>query len=338
MKLHSSADMRTSTTHTLISVENACELILRGASLAIAGPEAALEKLPAGNWIGGTTPYFLTDGGGRIVTDDEVFITDLTALGTVTITDYAANALERICGDAPDNGFAMTIMPAQSECHKRFALEAPFYADAFLKPTVGWIAGFNVETGGQGKVYDGRGPTRHHNRAVVAHVAWNDDSIARLEIINPFKAGEGDRLTFGLPGFAQTHCLVNGVEYAFKEYLEIHALTDMRRPLIGDHGGAPINVAIQSIDAETGLVRLYAPVFPDTVYRFAEPLTDYSKAFRDLMNDKDRESILWSCNCVLNFLLGELEGKEEPITTGPATFGEIAYQLMTQTTVILKRV
>jgi hypothetical protein len=330
--------MASATRNTLVPIDEVAALIRGGASLALAGTEAALERLPAGNWIGGTTPYFLTERGGKIVGDDEVFVTDLTALGTVTVAAYGADQLDRICGDAPDSGFSMAIMPAQSACHQRFALDAPTYADALMKPVVGWIAGFNVQTGGQGRVYDGRGPTRLDDRAVVLHVAWNDGAIAQLEIINPFTVGDGDVLTFAQAGFAQTHCIIDGVERRFADHLVEHGLDDLRRPLVGDHGGAPINVAVQSIDREGGVVRLYAPVFPGTDYRFAAPLDDYSRSFADLMAGRSGGEMLWSCNCVLNFLFGELEGRTIPSVIGPVTFGEIAYQLLTQTMVVLKRV
>lgn len=42
-----------------------------------------------------------------------------------------------------------------------------------------------------------------------------------------------------------------------------------------------------------------------------------------------------SCNCILNYLYGELEGKTTGSFTGPATFGEIAYVLLNQTLVKL---
>jgi hypothetical protein len=43
-----------------------------------------------------------------------------------------------------------------------------------------------------------------------------------------------------------------------------------------------------------------------------------------------------SCNCILNFLCGELEGKDLGAFYGPITLGEIAYQLLTQTLVYLQ--
>jgi len=41
----------------------------------------------------------------------------------------------------------------------------------------------------------------------------------------------------------------------------------------------------------------------------------------------------FSCNCILNYLYGELEGKHTGQVVGPMTFGEVAYQLLNQTMV-----
>ena len=43
-----------------------------------------------------------------------------------------------------------------------------------------------------------------------------------------------------------------------------------------------------------------------------------------------------SCNCILNFLYGELKSKRTGSFTGPVTFGEIAYILLNQTMVRLQ--
>jgi hypothetical protein len=42
------------------------------------------------------------------------------------------------------------------------------------------------------------------------------------------------------------------------------------------------------------------------------------------------------CNCILNFMFGELEGKAIGGVQGPVTFGEIAYQLLNQTMVVIR--
>lgn len=44
----------------------------------------------------------------------------------------------------------------------------------------------------------------------------------------------------------------------------------------------------------------------------------------------------FSCNCILNFLYGGLEGERALPIGGPATFGEIAYVLLNQTLVYME--
>ena len=43
------------------------------------------------------------------------------------------------------------------------------------------------------------------------------------------------------------------------------------------------------------------------------------------------EKPVFSCNCILNYLYGGLEGEKIPPYAGPITFGEVAYQLLNQT-------
>lgn len=45
---------------------------------------------------------------------------------------------------------------------------------------------------------------------------------------------------------------------------------------------------------------------------------------------------MFSCNCTLNFLYSELEGKRTGQLVGPVAFGEIAYQGLNQTLVYLQ--
>ena len=106
---------------------------------------------------------------------------------------------------------------------------------------------------------------------------------------------------------------------------------DTRVPMIDGPGGS--NVSFQTVDAEGGTVDLYAPVFPGLEYRIAEPISDYLWLFHSALPRGRR--IVFSCNCILNFLYSDLEGKITEGMTGPVTFGEIAYQLLNQTLVYL---
>jgi len=322
----------------LVSVDAAAQLIRGGAALCIAGREAALDRLPAGRWIGGTIPYFMLPEGGTVVADDRVFVADLGAIGSVSVTHVGADALADISARAPDNGFAYTILPAGSAAHARFAAEAASYPDAFLRPAVGWIAGVHLDDLGRvrPKVYDGRSATKHDDGAVVAHVSLRADQLATLEIVNLFEPDDGDVLTFDTTTFQPGSCRVNGEATSFAAYVAARGLAGGRVPLVGDFAGAHINVSLQRVDTERDVVDLYAPVFPGVEYRFARPIGDYAGAFRRRLADVDPQGVVLGCNCVLNFMHGQLEGHAIGGIGGPVTFGEIAYQLLNQTMVMVR--
>jgi hypothetical protein len=322
----------------LITVQAAAELIRKGVPLSLAGPESALDQLPAGNWIGGTIPYFMVASGGVVVTEGRVFATDLSSFGAVHIASYGPDELAGIAGNASDNGFAVTILPAGGLCHTRFAADAANYEGAFLKPTVGWIAGVHLNDLGKAtpKVYDGRTATKHEDRAVVAYVALPEDKLTMVEIVNLFEPDGGDVLHFSTTGFEVTNCEVNGETVNFAHYVRQRGLDHGKLPLVGDFAGAHVNVSLQNVGDAGGKVALYAPVFPGVDYHFAKPVGDYAAAFRERLARQDETGAVMACNCILNFVFGELEGKAIGGLEGPVTFGEIAYQLLNQTMVVVQ--
>jgi len=322
----------------LITVQAAIDLIKNGAALSLAGPESALDQLPAGNWIAGTIPYFMISSGGVVVNEGKVFATDLSTLGEISVASYGPDDLAGITAHAPDNGFSLTIIPASSLSHTRFAADAANYEDAFLKPTVGWISGVHLSQLGTvtPKVYDGRTATKYEDRAVVAYVKLPEDKLATLEIVNLFEPGDGDVLRFTQTSFGVQECEVNGVKTNFATYIREHGLENGTLPLVGDFAGAYVNVSLQSVGEAGGKVALYAPVFPGVDYKFAKPVGDYAAAFRERLSTVDNTGVVMSCNCILNFLFGELEGKAIGGVQGPITFGEVAYQLLNQTMVMVR--
>lgn len=322
----------------LLTVAQAADLIRSGAALSLAGPESALDRLPAGNWIGGTIPYFLLPDGGVVVTEGQVFATGLSDVGRVEVSSYGADDLAGISGNAPANGFALTIIPAGCEAHARFAADAASFPDAFLKPTVGWIAGVHLDdlNSIRPKVYDGRTATKHDDRAVVAYVTLPDDKIASVEILNLFEPDGGDVLHFDSVGFTVREATINGERRNFADWLVEKGLDQGKLPLVGDFAGAHVNASLQGVDAAAGVVTLYAPVFPGVDYHFARPVSDYAAAFRARLADADPHGVVFGCNCILNFVYGDLEGKAIGGVSGPVTFGEIAYQLLNQTLVMLR--
>ena len=59
---------------TLQSIPEVQSAVAAGESLFLAGSREALSQLPAGNWIGGTIPYFMTEQGG-LLAEDRIFVT-----------------------------------------------------------------------------------------------------------------------------------------------------------------------------------------------------------------------------------------------------------------------
>lgn len=79
---------------------------------------------------------------------------------------------------------------------------------------------------------------------------------------------------------------------------------------------------------------MYAPVFPLVEYKIALPVQNYEKQF-EVELSKNNVTPFFSCNCILNYLYANLEGKKTGDIVGPMTFGEVAYILLNQTMVYI---
>lgn len=321
----------------LVTPKIAADLIRRGATLSIAGDEDVLAALPNGNWIGGTIPYFMGPEGG-ITTRDKVLVTPLSLYPDVqpTIKVYDCASLSQICVQAPDNGYSVIILPAFSEVHFEYAQHAPMYDDMFMRPLVGWVSGIHLDDMGHRtpKVRDGRQGVMLENQAVVIHVPLPDNVSANVAIVNLFRQGNGDEITFLECGFEASTCLVNGTPTSLVKYLQ-STRHDNRLPLVADCSGALINVSLKTLDQAQDKVAFYGPVFPDVVYKLAQPFDGNYETLFDQAIARLPEPAGFSCNCVLNYLYSELEGKRTGTVIGPMTFGEVAYVLMNQTMVQL---
>lgn len=321
----------------LVTREEAAEMILSGATLAIAGDESALAGLPNGDWIGGTTAYFMGQGGG-VTTREQLFVTPLPSCAGCkpSIRQYDAASLSQVCVDAPANGFSVIILPAFSEVHFSFAQHASMYDEMFMKPLVGWISGIHLDDMGKRtpKVRDGRNGVLLENRAIVIHVPLPDNVSANVNIVNLFTQGKGDVLEFSESGFEASACLVNGKPTSLARYLK-EIDHDTRLPLVADYSGAIINVSLKSVDQVSDKVEFYGPVFPHVAYKLAQPFNgSYETSFSQAVADLPQQAG-FSCNCILNYLYCGLEGKHTGHVTGPMTFGEVAYVLLNQTMVHL---
>ncbi len=318
----------------LVDPHIAATLIQNGAYLAIAGDESVLACLPRGNWIGGTIPYFMAQDGGS-TSREHVFITTLDTYADLLpcITQYDAERLPQVCVEAPDNGFSLIILPAFSQIHYEYAKNAPLYDDMYIKPIVGWISGIHLDDTGvrSPKVIDGRTGELLENRAVVLHVPLPENLSVNVNIVNLFSQGNGDVMQFDEGGFEASTCNINGQATPLAHYLKAIG-HDTRLPLVADYNGAGINVSFKSVCETDGKVEFYGPVFPHVEYRLARQFSgSYESAFAQHSADLPEAS--FSCNCILNYLHSELEGKHTGQVIGPMTFGEVAYQLLNQTMV-----
>ncbi|HUO98968.1 MAG TPA: hypothetical protein VMU01_09875 [Rhizomicrobium sp.] len=320
----------------LVSVAEANALIDAGKCIHVAGAEGALRGLHRGLWIGGTIPYFLTRSGG-VIEREKVFITEFppevtkARIGMVDIGHILS-----IAGDAPRNGFSLIVVPGMSDIHTAYAVTANNMPGIFETPIVGWIAGIHLNDLGRvtPKVFDGATGEIADDRIAVMHATLPADKKAVIGTINPFSPGDGDEIVFAESGFSAKECTVNGSQDDFYDYAVRNQL-DLTRPLVTMRNNQRVNASFQKIDHESRTVKFYAPLLKALAYRQAAHLPDYRAALIEATQDLNI-SPAFSCNCILNFLYGRLEGTQYLPIAGPATFGEVAHILLNQTIVYLE--
>lgn len=315
-----------------VGLDVAIKLINEGRILHISADESLLEQLPKGKWVAGTTPYFITEQGG-ITCKDRLFVNEFAcAVDFKTVVYDSSNILD-IAKDAYPNGLSLLVMPFASDVAVFYAKEAPNSADLFLNPIVGWISGYDLSTNSKAKVYDGITGLSYDDKAVALHICLPDDKVASLGIVNIFSVDENDaKIVFPEDALSAGKCLVNGKEMILSDYIADNKI-DTQLPLVADYNSVSVNVSVKSVSEEKKTVDFYAPVFAGKEYRFARPVSDYAASFSEHLKEFRDITPIFSCNCILNYLYGRLDGKATPPFTGPVTFGEIAYQLLNQTLV-----
>lgn len=314
----------------LLTFDETAALILKGKHLHIAGTENLIKKLPKGKWLGGSTEYFMTKNGG-ITTGEKLFVTELP-YDTVNIKVYDENNMSSITADVFGNGFTIVILPFDSVVHKLYAAKAPEFENIYVNNIVGWISGLNLSKSGQTPIaVNGETGEAFSDKAVAIHIGVPSDKFVSLGIINIFEQDlDAPTIEFKEEGFTITTCLVDGKEVVFADYIEKNNI-DTKLPIVGNYSGVGINISFKAIS--DGVVNFYAPVFPGIKYKIAKPIENYVEAFHSKLKNYNEVEAAFSCNCILNFLYGELEGKEVEVFFGPITFGEIAFQLVNQTLV-----
>jgi hypothetical protein len=320
----------------LLTVEETQKLIKSGRPLLLAADGDVLATLDRGNWIGGSIPYFMTRDGG-IHNSTKVFVTSLPSSVNICSTQfYTEDELCSVNRDGAEQGASLSfiIVPYRSAAHMRFAAEAPQYEKYLTHPLIGWISGTDlaeidkvpptVFLGDQGK--------RSESDAVVMHCRVAEGMIPFIDIINIFEQDPfGDSIRFPQSGFVVKSALINGTERQFYDYVTERRI-DTRLPLISSYYGAMINLSFEKLDDDNKEVVFYSPVDPNREYCVSKSVADYAEAFRR-MSPPSVSNALFSCNCILNYRHGNLEGEKVGGLFGPITFGEIAYRLLNQTLV-----
>jgi hypothetical protein len=316
----------------LYKVDVVVDMIQQGQLLSLAGDEKVLSKLPKGNWIAGTIPYFMGVERG-LFSQDLIFVNQLSNLeNEFSIREYDSSNIENIADDSYDNGYSIIIIPPFQDVHKDFALKSQNIDNLYNNPILGWVAGMDLNSNDVPKTYNGISLNSYTDKAIAVHVKLPSDKVGRLEIVNIFEQDKkGITIQPLEDGFEIRDCLIDGNRMNFAKYIQDHNI-DIKPPLTSSYSGAIINVSFREVGDD--VVSLYAPVFKDLEYRLSIPVENYVVDFEKNI-PKTNSPIEFSCNCILNYLYGELEGKRIENFTGPITFGEIGYTLLNQTLVYL---
>ncbi len=317
----------------LVTLDEATRLIEEGRILHIAGDLSLLSRLPKGKWIGGTTPYLIAKEGG-IFTKDKLYVDEFDFAEDIRICTYGRYNVFQILEDCFDNGFTLMVLPYGSDVAASYAREAPDVDELLMHPVAGWVSGSDLNGEMDPRAFDGTAATGFPDKAVAMHVKLPADKSAFINIVNIFEDDKTDPvITFNENDLSVKRCSVNGQDVNFAEYIKKHNI-DPRLPLVADYNGVYINTSIMAVEADK--VSFYAPVFRNIEYRFAVNVSDYVEAFKKKYASSGAVKPVFSCNCILNYTYGELEGKKTPPFAGPVSFGEVGYQLLNQTLVYLE--
>ena len=311
----------------LFSPEEVSDMIRAGKRLLLAGDAKLLSQLPAGNWIGGTTPFFILFPENRTTSYDKIFVTPLPDFVTKTeIREYDVTNIQNIFNDGPENGFTVLIMPYASPVAVEYSINVANYENFAVHPVCGWLTGVPLDVIMTEKSYSASGvaPTLFSDKAVAMHISFPKTKYVEIKIFNPYKQGDGDSIMFEESSLIVKDAIINGEKRNFAEYLRGIGY-DMLMPVVANYSGAMINNVVCAMDGE--VVPMSAPVFSLVDYRIA--IVDEAIAEPSLVSDK----IVFSVTCIGNFLQPDICAQYLRKMNGPVVFGEIAYQQIGQTTV-----
>ena len=311
----------------LFTVEEVSSMIRAGNKLLLAADAKLLSGLPDGDWIGGTSPFFIVHPEHRTTSFDKIFVNMLPDfVSKVEIKEYDETNIQTIFKDGPKNGFTALIMPWFSPVQNEYSLNATTYENFAAHPVCGWITGLPLDIIMTEKSHSASGTKNRLSteKAFAMHVSLPDTKFAEIHIFNPYKLGDGDTICFENDAMFVENAIINGEKRNFAKYLRDIGY-DMLMPLAADYAGATINNVICAIDGD--VVPMSAPVFKYLEYRLAK--IDDNITEPSLLGDK----IVFSVTCIGNFIQPDICAQFLKKMNGPVVFGEIAYQHICQTTV-----
>jgi hypothetical protein len=322
----------------LYTKEQVVEFIRQGRIMHLCGNEQLLKDLPKGNWVAGTSPYFMDEVGkvcdSKIYVDDFSFIAEECEVITLDETNIAEIAKR----NKYDNGFIFIILPIDSKVYFTFANSSLEYESIYDNPVVGYVSSVHVEDYGklQPKVAAGcSGGTLYDNKAAVMYVKVSDRLRVRTEIINLDTIDDTTpSLKFPKSGFVQSDCLIDGKPGNIASYLEaVKGRIGHYPQLITSQNGALVNRDIKSVNVETGEAEFFSPAYDSDVYYLVKTNNDYFATFNRRLGRKT--DVIACLSCTSYFLEGDFEYRHIDFN-GVYTFGEIAYQLLNKTIVTLE--
>ena len=310
----------------LFTVEEVSAMIREGKKLLLAGDAALLSQLPKGDWIGGSTPYFILYPEQRVESFEKIFVHYLPDfVETIEIREYDTLSIENIYVDAPQNGFTVLIIPFGCPLHWSFSLYVPDYKKFARFPLCGWVAGqpMNIVMTEKSYVRSGLSDISYSNKAVAMHISLPANKYAEIHMYNSCEQGNGDIITFEHSGQIVSEAIVNGVKQSFADYLSSSTVDTEITPLVANYAGAMI--AAGCVNVIEGQVYMSTPVFEKIEYRFA-------REKENVPEPEMSDVVVFSATCASIYMRPDVCKNLVKFVNGPAVFGEIAYQMLNGST------
>ena len=322
----------------LYTRQEVVNFINSGRVMLLTGSQKALKGLPKGNWVGGSSPYFVDSVG--IEDHDKIFVDDFTMVAQNCKTaSFNENNIQNIAKDGFKNGFVVVVMPIDSKVHITFATSALGYDKMFDNPVVGYVSATTPDENGNNTSISVSGSDGiiTDKLASVLYVELPDYLAARAEIENFDTIDEkSPKIIFPHDGFVQSSCTIDGKQANIAEFCDhtIKLLSGPNMQIITSQNGALINRVIRNVDLDKGEVTFFSSIVAGDEYRLVKSGTDYVAIFNRSLGAKQCD-VLTCFSCVTYFFGGNFLGKNV-CKNGIYAFGEIGYQLLNKTIVTLE--